>query len=191
MRGPTLVLTKFVVSRSPADGTYVIINGRPKGVLAFILRLFGLAGNTAFRVTGDRVTVDGARLSGKFFNAAPIGKIASTHCDFSRNIVLLFLAVWAIIGALFVVVESFNSYRGVGTEAFIQLAVGLVLGGLFFWGFLSSRTMSVSVETDGGRPLSLRFKQGVIDGVSVDFAKVEECILIINHLVVQASVPRA
>ena len=76
--GPTLVLRRFDVS--PNRPSAVTIEGRPAGLVAWLLTTVGVDTLTTLRVSERDVSLRSANLSGEIHVLLPIEQISSTHC---------------------------------------------------------------------------------------------------------------
>ena len=170
-----LVLKKFNIENDPADGNYVEIVGRKKGLIAWLLSILGLDNTTSFLLSKSAVSYKTASLFGETTTFFPLPSIASTACGFSKPIALLFLGVFVLIFSLFLAVEA-------GSMAIVL--IGLVVAAIMFVLYFFQKTITLSVESAGGKAIALTFSKSFIEGVGVDINKANEAIEMINSLVV-------
>lgn len=178
--GPILVLRRFEVTTegSPA----VLIEGRPSGLVSWILTSAGLETLTVFMVTGEQIRVRRASLSGESHHVAPTTDVSSTQCGYSQPFVLL------IVGAIAALFSFLWALYAHSTAAFTGgLLVALVCALIY----ALQRTMFISVETTGGDRFGVAFKPSVIEGVNVNLPKALQAVARINAIVIaRAAEPR-
>lgn len=182
--GPTLVLRKFKVDESSSDGVLVDIIGRPSGIIGWLLAIVGLYGESSFKVSGKQISFETSSRFGQLYQVVPLTNVSSTHCGYSKPIGLL------IVGALFVVggiVSGFSRQPGSGPA----VLVFLIIGGLFLIGYLLSKKIVLSLQSDGGMVLGLIFKRSVIENIPVDVQKALETIKLINEKVIESKIYKA
>jgi len=169
----TLVLKQFDCSTSDESGQFITIVGRPSGLMALILSLIGLVEDTKFTVTASRVDILTTNLSGKLTSSAPLHNIASTVSGYSKNLGWLFAAIAVLIAG----------FGSLGSGEVWPFIVMLLLAIVFFVLYVFSRRFIVAVETNGGSLLGVRFKGGVIAGITIDLDKVNDTTAVINELI--------
>lgn len=168
--GPLLVLRKFHVEPAPGASVIVDIAGRPSGLVSFLLTIMKLDEETSIQVTKGAITFKSSSLSGQFHQVAPIRQISSTHCGYSKPIILIILGV-------------FLPLVGVFTGSYILLLVTFLLGALCLVGYFFSKKITLSIITSGGTVMGLQFKRSVLENVDVDINKAKIAIEAINNLI--------
>jgi hypothetical protein len=178
MSGPVLVLRKFEVN---AGGTpAVTIEGRPSGIVAWLLTTLGLDTLTTLTVTDREVSFKSASLSGETHHLVPLTEISSTHCGYSQPIWLLMVGGAILLLSMLAAMNSFNS-----TQTFV--------GGVFFAAicgaiFLLQRKIAMTIETTGGMLIGLAFKPSAIEHVSINLAQALKAVDRINTVVIARSI---
>lgn len=169
--GPALVLTQF--DTNPSDPkTLLNLVGRPEGIVGWFLSTIGLDITTTLSITQDFVYTNQSSLSGRLRQTAPVHNIASTHCGYSMNLFLIFLAVLALFGSL-IAAATFRTIW--------PLPVGIFVASVFVVGFFLSRCLVIAFETSGGMVLGVRFKRGLIENVPVGIEQLSEVIARFNQ----------
>jgi hypothetical protein len=175
--GSALVLRKFAVDETAADGVVLHIVGRKPGLIAYLLTVIGFDAETSLSMNEDEILIKTSSLSGQIHQLVPLPNVSSTQCGYYKPIGLL------ICGIVFFVLGIVAGIRDSG----VGLLLFWVLGGILFASYWLSKSMLISIETMGGMfPLGLRFKPSVIEGVSVDIQKVLQAVRLINQRVVAA-----
>lgn len=181
MLGPTLVLRRFDVSRTPTDGVFVDIAGRPAGLLGWILTVTGgvtgLATEQSLRVTATEIV----QHSGTGRDLVPISHVASASTGYSKSTWMLWLGLLLL---------AYGLYKGFGADSKIVLGLGLIFGGGLLAGYWFSRRLKIVVETVGGRMIGLNFKRSVIEGVAVDLEKCATVVDVLQHLILASQARR-
>lgn len=175
--GATLVLRRFHVAKSPTDGLYVEIVGRPEGLLGWLLTTLGLDAQVTFHLTDTHVFIESSGLQGKSKEIAPISNVASASVGYMKSI-------WTLIFGLLAVV--YGLYKGLFGGSVMVLVVGLVVGGALLALYWFSSRLHIAVITNGGSVLGLRFKRSVIEGVAVDFEKCASVVEVLQSLMLAA-----
>jgi hypothetical protein len=175
--GATLVLRRFHVAKSPTDGLYVEIVGRPEGILGWLLTTLGLDAQVTFHLTDTHVSIESSGLQGKSKEIAPISNVASASVGYMKSIWTLILGLLAVVYGL---------YKGLMGGSVSMLIVGLVIGGVLLALYWFSNRLHIAVITNGGSVLGLRFKRSVIEGVAVDFEKCASVVEVLQGLMLAA-----
>ena len=168
---PTLVVRKFNIDENGSDGKYIELSGRPSGLLSWLLTLMKLDTVTTLKLEKDRLSVKSSSLSGEIHTVMPLGAIESTQCGFSKSL------SWLLIGT-FIIISGILS--GDGGAFFLSLIVGIILFIIYFF----SKKMFISVSA-GDTTVSIGFKKGVIEGVTVDLERTKSAIELLNDKIVK------
>lgn len=177
MSGPVLVLRKFEVH--PEGDAAVLIEGRPSGLVAWLLTTIGLDTLTTLSVTDRQVSFRSASLSGELHHLVPTTEISSTHCGYSQPIWLLILGGAILVVSMLAAMNSFSA-----AQVFIS---GLFVAGICVVIYLLQRKIVITVETTGGMVMGLSFKPSAIENVSVSLPRALEAVARINSIVVAKS----
>jgi len=166
---PTLVVRKFSIDESGPDGLYLEIVGRASGFISWILTLMKLDTLTTLKLEEDRLSVKSSSLSGEIHTVMPLGAIESTQCGFSKSI------IWLTLGIITIVSGLLNGFGG-------NMIVFLIIGAIFVLVYFLSKRMFISVAA-GDKSVDIAFKEGVIEGVSVDLDRTLSAIQLLNKMV--------
>jgi len=166
--GPELVLRRFHIDENSEEMNVEIV-GRASGLTAWLLTVMGLDAETKLLVHKTKIVFKSASLSGELHQVVPMDSIASTHCGYSKPIILLFLGALIFIGGILLG----------------QVVVGLIIGGIIMLIYFLSKKTSIVLETSGGMQLSLSFKRSVIENVTIDMEQALKVIGIINNNIVK------
>jgi hypothetical protein len=190
MRANRLVLKRFVMGQTQAGGPFLDLEGRAPGMLSFVLSVLGIDPTLSLRCFSDRVEVVEAGLQGRETVVIPLQKVSSIIGGHSRSLGSLVAAgVFGLLGVL----AMFASVVGSGEMG------GAVIGGVFWFvlaaialvRFFLSRSMVLAVQNGGDKSFGLRFGQGVIEGVDVNPARVQQAVEMLNRATMDASHPPA
>ncbi len=187
---PSLILKEFYASRTADRGLHVVISGRPRGLWAFFLWLFGLGTKIRFEVSKDSVGLQISNWHFKTRDSVPINNVASTTYGYATQTAYLVLAILAMLTAIagtVVTMIAFNDralrhdgLAGALCCASIAASFLFVLAILFY---RSSARLDVAIETNGGRSIGVRFKRGMFGSPAVDLRDASEIVEIINSLI--------
>lgn len=189
---PSLILKEFYASTRTDRGYHVVISGRPKGILAFLLWLFGLGTKIRFEVTDDSVGFQISNWHRHIRDSLPISNVASTSYGYSKQTGYLVLGILAQLAAIagglmtFLAANQQARIDGGGGPAGVLgcTSVAACFLGLFaFLLYRSSARLEVAIETNGGRLIGVRFKRGFFGSPAVDLRDASNVIDIINLLV--------
>lgn len=169
--GPTLVLREFVLDEYTRSGTYVQIVGRAPGLVAYVLTAMGIDAETTLTVGDSDIFLRSASLCGETHQVIPLSSVASTHCGYQKPIGFVFVGIlFAVLG---LIAGSFAA------TAFL-LAIGAICVLLYFL----RKNLTITVETNGGLIIGLRFRPSVIEGVAVAMDRSLRTIRLINRQVI-------
>ena len=176
MSGPVLALRKFEVNDDDAP-VAIVIEGRPSGLIGWLLSTVGLDTRTTLTVTDGQVSFRAASLSGEINHLVPTTTVSSTHCGYSQPIWLL------IVGGTILLLSILAALNGAGSA----LIGGVFLAGICGVIYLLQRKIAITVETVGGIIMGLSFKPSIIESVSINLPRALEAVDRINTIVVAKS----
>jgi len=133
-------LTDFSVADTsesfPEDGGLLFIGGRKLGLIAWILETIGISDPSFnFSLSKDFVTISA---SSNQFTMLPTQEIHSVSVGYTRNKVLLLLAIAEGAASLFLFLGNLTA--GHFFEAFTLLFLGAIIAGVLFYAYkLSER----------------------------------------------------
>ncbi|MBM4371231.1 MAG: zinc ribbon domain-containing protein [Deltaproteobacteria bacterium] len=174
--GPALVLQKF---HYDSEAGTVCVKGRMPGIKAFVLSAMGLDATTSFDVEPKQISYRSASLSGEDHLTVPTPCIATLSCGFNKPLGYLVAAVVALIGGVY----AGMTIRELGSKAMLAGLLGAVL---FLVGYFLSKKIYISVITNGGNIIGIRFKRSVIENIAVDIDKVKDIIALMRKNVVMS-----
>lgn len=179
--GPSLVLRKYEINKTPSSNTDEIINivGRLGGPIDWALTHIGIETEYFLKVTGQEVRIKQSSLFGQQYAVVPLTSVSSVHCGYVKPIQYMILAVLAVLLGLYVWLfkdESFSYFFG-------SIIIGLFFVILYFL----LKRVGLVVRTRGASlPLGLIFKRSVIENIPVDIELAKLTIEIINNLIVES-----
>lgn len=185
MRAHKLVLKRFALGQTQANGPFLDLQGRAPGGVSFLMNVLGVDPTLSMRCFHDRIEIIEASLAGQETIVIPMSCVSSIQGGHTRSLrALAAVGVFAMLGVL-------GAFAGlVASES------GPALAGAVFWFFLAamalvsfylSRSMVLSVQNGGDKAYGLRFGQGVVEGVDVNPARVQEAVALLNRATMQAT----
>lgn len=168
-----LVLREFFMNNvdDESDDTLVYMEGRPSGLLNWLLTITGLGATTFLSVKRTELSFRSASLRGSFYSLMSLKNISSVHCGFYRPIGYLIAAVFCFI---LMIVFFAGDISGAAVLC-------LIIGVLFLLGYHFNKLIRVMVQTNGGSTFGMCFKPSLIEGVNVNMDKAQECVELINR----------
>jgi VIT1/CCC1 family predicted Fe2+/Mn2+ transporter len=161
---PPLVITSLLLDENPSNHLKLEIVGRPSGILAVLLRVFGLAPESRLKVTRTEATFVTTSLRGVRHLSVPLRRVQGTDCGSSESILALILTILFTIGAVILLLMFTIGHLDELLAPFIALALCAVIAAIVY--FFSSR---IWIGISSGTPiLKVRFKRGVLENVRVD-----------------------
>jgi hypothetical protein len=185
LHGPTLILEDFYVSTTPNRGLFVIVAGRPQGILALILSILGLGTKVRLEVSKESVQRELTKSHLHIIDSVPLPNVASTTYGYSKQVVYLVLAiVTMILGVLGIVgiVLARGEQGGMIAAAMITVLFFFASAVLLLMYHLSTR-LEIAIETNGGRYIGVRFRPSIIGSLTVDLKEAAQAVEIINSLI--------
>ncbi len=179
--GGTLVLRRFSVDATGANGVYVEIVGRNAGLVGWLLSVIGLDDDAHLRLTAQQVSLETLSLQGRSRAVVPMACVASAAAGYEKSLSLL------IIGSM---LAMFGLYDGLVGDSARGMLGSLLLGGIFLFFYWLSKRLSITIETTGGSRLGLRFKRSLIENVEVDFDKASAVVDMLEGLALAAQARR-
>ncbi len=178
----TLILRRFKIEESTFAGdTLVEIVGRTSGFMGWLLTILGLSPETTFIVSRTKVSYKGSSLSGETHQVVPLPSVASTHCGYTKSILLLILGIIILLGGLYV---GFTSYGNESTP----ILFGLIVGGIFLVSYWLSKKITIQIETSGGLMMGIAFKRSIIENIPIDIEQALKVIKTVNDQVVKSQI---
>lgn len=120
---------------------YVHIVGREAGAWAFIKQIVGIDSTTVFDVYADRLEFVEGSLSGRLTTCMPLSSVSVATSGFVKPF------LWVIVGIL---------------------TLPICIGILFLIGYYLSKSLIVSVTSNGGEAVTICLKRSVIEGVEIN-----------------------
>jgi len=197
--GPTLVIQSSHVSKEENYGAYVVLQGRPMGIFAFVLNCLRLGKVVRFEVSKTCVSKRTMSLTSRLTQTIPCQNVASTEYGYSRSLFLLFLMAFFLllaVGSLLVPkladrVGPFADPAEVERQMDLPWKtewykiIPIVCSGatlFFFLSFWLSKRLVIEVESSGGKRIGIHFRPGIIEGVPLTIKTAEDIVHTINSL---------
>ncbi len=120
---------------------YVHIVARQAGVFAFILSIIGIDSTTVFDVYADRLEFIEGSLSGRMNTCMPLSSVSVATSGFVKPF------MWLILGI---------------PLSFVCIGIPMVIG------YFLSKSLVVSVTSNGGQAITICLKRSVIEGVEMN-----------------------
>lgn len=124
---------------------YVHIVARKAGVGAFLLSLIGIDSTTVFDVYSDRLEFVEGSLSGRMNTCMPLSSVSVATSGFVKPFMLLLLGI-----------------------VFTLTCFGGIVGIPMIIGYFLSKSLVVSVTSNGGEAVSIFLKRSIIEGVEIN-----------------------
>ena len=193
---PVLVLKRFRVNETAADGVLIDISGRPKGLVAWLLNVLRLDDETRMQVTATTLSIRRASLQGQNLTAIPLTQVGSTSCGFRKPLGLLAIGIFIAAGGLLSLLgtllgAALSRRSGDTAESLMVALVLLIVAALFILAYFLRKEMVMAVgDNTTSRLVGLTFRPSVIEGVSVDINRVTRAIELLNRRVLEAQLNR-
>jgi hypothetical protein len=139
----TLVIRKWKATPTPADGNYVVIEGRAAGLLSWLLTQVGVDTATRLRVSRDTVFFEQGSLAGFTQRVIPMARMSSAFFGYEKP--------WKEALALGLVLLPF-------------LGLGLLIGPLYY---LFNKRTTIGVVESSGIINGIAFTRSLIEGQDI------------------------
>ena len=133
---------------------YVHIEARQAGVLAFLCSFIGIDSTTIFDVYGDRIEFVEGSLSGHLNTVMPLSSVSIATSGFVKPFLLLVFGVITL-----------------------PFCIGIVL----IIKYYLSKSLIVSVDSNGNSSVAICFKRSVIEGVDINEQTAAKIVDIIKN----------
>lgn len=124
---------------------YVHIVARQGGVLAFLLSVIGIDSTTVFDVYADRLEFIEGSLSGRMTTCMPLSAVSIATSGFVKPF------IWLLLG----IVLTLTCF-------------GAIIGVPLIVAYYLSKSLVVSVDSNGSQSITLCLKRSVIEGVEIN-----------------------
>ena len=172
----SLVLTKFYVNEDDPNNVFVSISGRSQGIIAWILTVLKIYGETTFELNDECISMNYLSMQGNINHIIPLTCVSSSYCGYTQSIIALILGIFfSIIGFFMILIHSLRF------QGFDSLISGIVLLIVYFF----SKRLFITVETKGGMTPGIRFKRSIIGNIPVNFNKAKSVVEIIKNKTIQ------
>ncbi len=172
----SLVLTKFYVNENDPNRTFVSIAGRGEGIIAWLLTVLKIYGETTFELNDDCISMNYLSMRGNINHVIPLTCVSSSYCGYSQSIISLILGIFFSISGFFMLLISSTRFGGL---------ILLIFGIIFLISFFFSKRLFITVETRGGLIPGIKFKRSIIGNIPVDFNKAKSVVEIIKNKTIQ------
>jgi hypothetical protein len=186
--GPVLVLQKFKVDESAPDGLYMELEGRGKGLIAWLMTLMGLEPKTTMRVTSTELHKQELTLFGQIHTVIPLSQISVTHGGYAKSVVALVL--FLLFGVGYVLDGFILLFGGKDTFQFgvILILSGIIIGAVCAYFYWFRRRLTIAVKPIGGDLVGVTFQRSIIENVPVDLEKTLEAVGLLHRKVIASQV---
>ena len=172
----SLVLSKFYVNENDPNEIFVSISGRGEGIIAWLLTVLKIYGETTFELNDDCISMNYLSMQGNINHIIPLTCVSSSYCGYTQSIIALILGIFfSIIGFFMLMINSIR------LQGLFSLFFGVILLIAFFF----SKRLFITVETRGGLTPGIKFKRSIIGNVPVDFNKAKSVVEIIKNKTIQ------
>ena len=172
----SLVLTKFYANEDDPNRIFVSISGRGEGIIAWLLTVLKIYGETTFELNDDCISMNYLSMQGNINHIIPLTCVSSSYCGYSQSIITFIIGIFfSIIGFFMLIINSIR------IEGLFSFFFGIILLISFFF----SKRLFIVVETKGGLTPGIKFKRSIIGNVPVDFNKAKRVVEIIKNKTIQ------
>ena len=196
----SLVVEKFSIDPEGADGSFIRITGRHKGLLAWILTNLGISTRVELTVTEKDWTIREGSLAGMRLADVPLKRVRATICGYQRSVLALFFAAffglngaWALLGLLAPFIHAVQEHSEYAWEVSTK-GMGIILFGVLLWlvlsgiaGLIYYFSKRVAFAVEAGQLFGVVFKRSLIGNRVIDIETAEQATALLNRLV-QAAV---
>lgn len=133
---------------------YVHIVARQAGVLAFLLSIIGIDSTTVFDVYEDRLEFIEGSLSGRMNTCMPLSAVSIATSGFVKPF------IWLLFGI---------------PLCFVCVGIPMVIG------YFLSKSLIVSVDSNGSQSITICLKRSVIEGVEINEETAYKIVQIIKN----------
>jgi hypothetical protein len=186
---PSLTLREYRVSSTPQHGYFVVIAGRPEGLLDLVLSVIGLGVDIRFEVSKTAVQRQMERVNRHVIDSVPLQNVASTNFGFTKKLSYLVLAMllqFAGLAGFFLTILSGIRPENAGGPIAASFG-GIFVGVIFLVAYFLSKRLLIQVETSGVRFIGVRFKPSIVGHLTVDLAAASKAVHIIDSLIARES----
>jgi hypothetical protein len=184
--GPLLVLQKFTVDESNPEGILIELEGRPSGLVGWLLTKMGVVPTTTLRLTGTEFHHQAVTFYGQSHEVTPLSKVTLTAGGHAKPFMTLLFGAIVAIATLLLGLKSFVGHEF--QSGLLAIMFGLIVGGvcgLYYW-FSESFYIAVMVP---GHWIGAKFKRGVIGNEPVDLDKTLSAVGLIHRKTVDSHMP--
>lgn len=142
-----LVIRTWRLSATPADGFFVVIEGREAGLVSWLLTRFGLDTTTVLKINRDTVYFEQGSLEGYTQRVIPMSRMSSAYFGYRK---------------------PWKEALVFGLVLLPACGLGLIVGPLYY---IMNKTTAIGVVESSGLVSSLEFKRSVIEGKDITEAE--------------------
>jgi hypothetical protein len=157
-----LVLKTWRVSNEPSgpDNTYIHINARKAGLIAWFLTLVGIDATTSIVVTNNKLEFRGSSLSGTDHRLIPLQNICSTYYGYHKPWKLALMIIAFFCWMAFGVGQAGGFLAGAFT-ALVGFGIAILL-------YFLNRTLTLGFVEVSGVMNGILFKRSVIENLDIN-----------------------
>ena len=106
----SLVLTKFYANEDDPNRIFVSISGRGEGIIAWLLTVLKIYGETTFELNDDCISMNYLSMQGNINHVIPLTCVSSSYCGYSQSIITFIIGIFfSIIGFFMLIINSIES----------------------------------------------------------------------------------
>jgi hypothetical protein len=184
LSSPKLVLKRFTLGQTTPEGAFLAFQGRAPGLISFLLNLAGLDPTTTMLCFLDRLELSQSGLFGRTSVVIPLKKVTAVQGGYSKPLYALVAALFAGLYGLSMMMVAVVS--GGDTPPLVFGMLAFLVAAIFLAVYVLSRKMTLHVQNGGDRTYGVTFGQGVIEGVAVDAARVQQAVEMLQRAVLAA-----
>ena len=172
---PFLVLRSFKVDPNDPNNEFILIKGRPAGILSWIFTNSKMDEETSLKCTSKKIEIKGSSFWGDNYVLIANNEVASAYCAFQKPMLLL---VFGIIIIVFGLITS----SSVPSATVVLVLLGIILIVYYVLG----KKITIVIETNGGSKYGLSFRRSVIENISIDNEKAMKVVELLNAKVIES-----
>ena len=174
-----VVKTWEVSTNQNESGNYIEIQGRPSGLVSWLLALMGIEPTVAIKVSDKTYSFESGSWSGRFYKSIPLTKISSVFYGYAKpwkEAIGLFIIMLPIV---FLVAQALaQGMNGFGA-GMLSFCASLIISLIYY--FLNKK-LTLGVFEVGGTATGIQIKRSIIEGKKLDETDAEHVGDLIKQL---------
>ncbi|MDD5258357.1 MAG: hypothetical protein PHD29_00095 [bacterium] len=199
--GKVFVLKKFKINDTPSVESNIIIEikGRHPGIFSWLLTLLKFDMVTQLLVTNKEISFKSKSFFCEVNHVVSLKSVASASCGFIKPV--QFIIIGPIIAILSIGYNLFQRYYNIYTMQIDLLSnwhriiftdiiplIGWVLCLAMIVKYFLTKTIAISIETNGGMRFGLSFKRSVIEKIPMDIEIARKAIELLGERIVDSHI---